>query len=150
MPTSTSPSASGPLPTPPEIVVTRFDHDRLSRLIERLHREGRDTAASDALEDELERATVVDTHDVPATIVTMNSEVETVSLDTGETRHLTIVFPAQASPRDGRISVLAPLGLAMLGARVGDEITWTMPGGPRRLRVQRIHFQPESAGHFDL
>jgi regulator of nucleoside diphosphate kinase len=135
-----------------QIVVTQFDHDRLSRLLVRLRREGRSPAATgaDMLEDELDSATIVDPQRVPPTVVTMNSEIEVVFLDNGHTMRLTVVFPGEASPKSGRISVLAPLGLALLGARVGDEIEWTMPGGPRRLRVGRIHFQPEAQGLFAL
>lgn len=136
------------------IVVTQFDYDRLSRLVDRLRREARSPAATEAdlLEDELERATIVDSRAVPSTVVTMNSEVEVVSLDngSGHTVRLRVVFPAEASPKSGRVSVLAPLGLALLGARVGDEIEWTMPGGTRRIRVERIHFQPEAEGQFAL
>jgi regulator of nucleoside diphosphate kinase len=138
--------------TSQDIVVTRFDHDRLSRLIDRLRRKGSGKSESDvdALEEELDSAVVVDPYKVPATVVTMNSEVVTTSLDTGQTVVLTVVFPAEADPRAGRVSVLAPLGLALLGARVGEEITWTVPGGPRRLRVDQIRFQPEAEGIFSL
>ncbi|HEY0706081.1 MAG TPA: GreA/GreB family elongation factor, partial [Polyangia bacterium] len=116
-------SASATSTTTPDIVLTRFDHHRLSRLVERLRREGRAIDSADALEEELERAVVVDPYKVPATVVTMNSEVEAVSLDNGQPLRLTIVFPAEADARAGRVSVLAPLGLALLGARVGDTIT---------------------------
>ena len=101
-------------------------------------------------EDELDRATIVDPRKVPPTVVTMNSEVEVALLDSGQSMRLKVVFPGEAAPKSGRISVLAPLALALLGARVGDEIEWTMPGGPRRLRVERIHFQPEAEGLFAL
>jgi regulator of nucleoside diphosphate kinase len=135
-----------------DIVVTKNDHHRLSRLIERLRREGKATEGSgaDLLEEELDRAFVVDPYRVPATVVTMNSEVEATALETGQTFKVTIVFPAEASAKAGRVSVLAPLGLALLGSRVGEEITWTMPGGVRRLRVDNIRFQPEAAGLFGL
>jgi regulator of nucleoside diphosphate kinase len=136
-----------------DIVMTTFDHHRLSRLLDRLRREedGRVAyGAADALEDELERAVVVDPHRVPATVITMNSEVEACFLDTGQSTALTLVFPAEAAPAKGRVSVLAPVGLALLGARVGDEITWPTPGGPRRFRVERIRFQPEAEGLFSM
>lgn len=135
-----------------QVVVTQFDHDRLSRLIDRLRREGRAPSATgvDRLEDELEEATIVDPYQVPPTVVTMNSQVDVATLDNGQTMRLSVVFPADASPKAGRISVLAPLGLALLGARVGDEIEWEMPGGPRRLHVERILFQPEAEGLFAL
>lgn len=134
------------------LVVTQFDHHRLTRLLDRLRREGTSPSATgaDLLEDELENAAVVDSRSVPPTVVTMNSEVEVSLLDSGQATRVTVTFPGEASPKEGRISVLAPLGLALLGARVGDEITWSMPGGPRSLRVERIHFQPEAHGLFNL
>lgn len=140
------------MPASSQLLVTQFDHDRLTRLLDRLRREGIPPAATgaDTLEDELDMATIVDPRRVPANVVTMNSHVDVAFLDSGQVTRVSVVFPADASPKAGRISVLAPLGLALLGARVGDEIEWTMPGGPRRLRIQRIHFQPEAAGLFEL
>jgi regulator of nucleoside diphosphate kinase len=137
--------------TTQEIVITQFDHDRLSALLERLRRQQElwaDSAA--ALEEELERATIVAPTQVPADVVTMNSEVHVADLDSDEILRVSVVFPGAASPRTGKVSVLAPLGLALLGARVGEEITWAMPGGVRRLKILTILFQPEASGRFDL
>lgn len=135
----------------PDIVVTAFDHYRLFRLLDRLRRAQPDAApAHDALEHELDRAIVVEQDEVPPDVVTMNSMVRAVDQNTEEELKITVVFPGQAAPRDGKISVLAPLGLALFGARVGDEIEWPMPGGTRRLYVDRLLFQPEAAGRFDL
>ena len=125
------------------IAVTQFDFDRLEKLVERLHiRENQPTAAH-ALEKELDRADIVDPHQIPVDVVTMNSEATVRDLGTGEVENLRVVFPGGAAPRKGAISVLAPLGLALLGVRAGDEVTWEMPGGPRRLRVERVTYQPE-------
>lgn len=134
-----------------EIVITQFDHDRLSALLDRLRREHEIwSGAAAALEEELDRATIVPPAQVPADTVTMNSEVHVVDLDNDEEIRVRVVFPGAAAPRAGKISVLAPLGLALLGASVGDEISWGMPGGVRRLKVQKIVFQPEASGRFDL
>jgi regulator of nucleoside diphosphate kinase len=133
-----------------QITVTWFDHDRLYRLVERIRREGSELSGADTLEEELDRALIVEPKKVPATVVTMNSEFEVADLDTGQAMRLTLVFPGGAAPRTGRISVLAPLGLALLGAQVGQEIDWPMPGGKRRLRVEHIIFQPEAEGRFNL
>jgi regulator of nucleoside diphosphate kinase len=92
----------------------------------------------------------VDSRHVPADVVTMNSEAIVRDLSTGETETLRVVFPGSAAPRKGAISVLAPLGLALLGTRAGDEIDWEMPGGARRLRVESVTYQPEAAGRFDV
>ena len=99
-----------------DVVMTHFDHHRLSRLLARLRRQGpgRDEIDVDALEEELERATVVDPYQVPASVVTMNTEVEAIFLDNQQSMVFTLAFPAEASPRKGRVSVLAPLGVALL------------------------------------
>jgi regulator of nucleoside diphosphate kinase len=78
----------------------------------------------------------------------MNSEVQATFLDTDQSIVLTLVFPAEAAPAQGRVSVLAPVGLALLGARLGDEVTWPTPGGPRRFRVDQIRYQPEAQGLY--
>jgi regulator of nucleoside diphosphate kinase len=62
----------------------------------------------------------------------------------------TLVFPEQADYEVRRISVLAPIGTAMLGQREGDEFEWVVPDGPVRLRVEKVIYQPEAAGHFHL
>lgn len=98
-----------------------------------------------ALESELDRAQVVAPEAVPADVITMNSRAELFDLDTGERMEFTLVFPSEANIDEGKISVLAPLGTAMLGYRVGDEFEWTVPYGLRRLKVTHVHFQPEAA-----
>ena len=74
----------------------------------------------------------------------MNSEVLLHDLDTGERMEFTLVLPSVADINEKKISVLAPLGPAMLGYRVGDEFKWPVPSGFRRLKVTRIYFQPEA------
>lgn len=98
-----------------------------------------------ALESELDRAQVVAPEAVPADVITMNSRAELLDLDTGERMEFTLVSPSEANIDEGKISVLAPLGTAMLGYRVGDEFEWTVPYGLRRLKVTNVRFQPEAA-----
>jgi regulator of nucleoside diphosphate kinase len=97
------------------------------------------------LESELERAQIVPPEALPPNVITMNSRAELLDLDTGEHMEFTLVFPSEANIDEGKISVLAPLGTAMLGYRVGDEFEWTVPHGLRRLKVTHVHFQPEAA-----
>jgi len=130
--------------------MTEFDVRRLDALCERIRRQVKPPATPSALERELERAILVKPEAVPATVVTMNSEVEVLDLDTAERRRITLVFPSMASLDAGRVSVLAPLGTALLGSREGSQVQWTTPGGPRRLQVTQIVYQPEAAGRFDL
>lgn len=102
-----------------------------------------------ALTEELERAVVVDPHEVTKDVVTMNSRAEMVDLESGEIVTFTLVFPPDANIDEERISVLAPIGAGMLGYRVGDEFEWKVPQGVRRMKVTRVHYQPEAAGDFD-
>jgi regulator of nucleoside diphosphate kinase len=130
--------------------MTEFDLRRLDALFERIRRQVKPPASLSVLERELERAIIVKPEEVSATVVTMNSQVEVLDLDTDERRRLTLVFPALAGIEAGRVSVLAPLGTALLGSREGSCVTWSTPRGSRRLRVERVLYQPEAAGRFDL
>ena len=84
---------------------------------------------------------------VPADVVTLSSTVRVTDLESGAAMDYTIVMPGEANYDAGRISVLAPLGTALLGYRVGDEIEWDVPRGIRRLRIDAVLFQPEAAAH---
>jgi len=133
------------------IYITEFDMKRLRELIaeaKRLDRRGNDYLES--LEAELSRGKVVAPTDVPPDVVTMNSRVGLVDLDTEEEMVYTLVFPHEADITQSKISVLAPIGTAILGYRVGDTLTWQVPDGIRRLRVKQILYQPEAAGDYHL
>jgi regulator of nucleoside diphosphate kinase len=133
------------------IVMSEFDRRRLQSLLGLLRaRAGAAPDTLDLLEAEIERADVVRPEEIPPDVVTMNSEVELVDLDTHETLRLTIVFPGLADVAQRRISVLAPIGLALLGCRVGDEVALPTPSRTRRIRIGRILYQPEAAGRFDF
>jgi regulator of nucleoside diphosphate kinase len=130
--------------------LTEFDVRRLDALFDRIRNQVRPPSTLSVLERELAQAVVVSPNEVPATVVTMNTEVEVVDLETKERRSLTVVFPAMAGIDEGRISVLAPLGTALIGCCEGANIAWQTPRGARRLQVQRIVYQPEASGRFDL
>ncbi len=130
--------------------MTEFDVRRLDALCDRIRRQVKPPSTPCALERELERAVLVKPEAVPATVVTMNSKVEVLDLDTQERRSVTLVFPSMARIDAGRISVLAPLGTALLGSREGSQVEWPTPRGVRRLQIARVVYQPEAAGRFDL
>lgn len=130
---------------PPPIIITRHDLDRLQHLIG----DGA-SPALDRLDAELARAAVVEPEAVPADVVTMNSDVVYEDVESGAQRTVRVVYPADADAGAGRISVLAPIGSALLGLRVGQEIEWPTPGGVRRVRVVRVEYQPERAGDYEL
>jgi regulator of nucleoside diphosphate kinase len=132
-------------------LITDIDRRRLGSMLQRAQRSGvelRDYLH--ALESGLEQANSIEAAEVPDDVVTMNSTVELCDAASGEEETYTLVYPQHASAAEGRLSVLAPLGTAILGARVGDEVEVVTPSGGRRVRIERIHFQPESAGQFDL
>jgi regulator of nucleoside diphosphate kinase len=91
---------------------------------------------------ELDRAIVLEDDELPHTVVTLNKQIEVLDLETGERHEITLVSPAEADVTARRISVLAPLGTALLGYREGDEVEWLMPGGLRRLRIEHVSSEP--------
>ena len=127
------------------IILTTADHEELSQATAaagKLSERGR--AEMTALRAELARAKILDGKDLPPDLITMNSRAELLDLETGERMEFTLVFPKDANIEAGKISVLAPLGTAMLGYRVGDEFEWHVPYGIRRLKVTDVYFQPEA------
>jgi len=130
--------------------ITEFDVHRLDALFERVGNQLKPPPTLSVLQTELASATVVKPSEVPATVVTMNSQVEVVDLESDERRSVTLVFPSMAGIESGRVSVLAPLGTALIGCREGASVSWSTPRGPRRLKVERVVYQPEAAGRFDL
>lgn len=134
--------------TAPSIILTRLDVQRLERLIDSL---GEDTPGVEALQAELDRADAVVGHDeVPAGVVTMNSRVHCREEISGKDYHLTLVYPQEAGG-EGTVSVLAPIGTALLGLQVGQHIDWPAPGGKvLKLELLAVEYQPEAAGDRHL
>jgi regulator of nucleoside diphosphate kinase len=131
-------------------MITHADRRRLGTLIDRAAAVGIvERRYLNDLEAELERGVPVDPHEVPPDVITMNSTVRLRDLDTDEAFDFTLVYPPDACPDAGRLSVLAPIGTAIIGYRTGDVIHWPVPAGVARLRVEEVAYQPESAGDFD-
>ena len=128
------------------IVVTRADHERLTRLLETTRARRRwEEVHLLALAEELDGAEVVEPGDVPEDVVTMRSRVQVLDMVNGQPATYKICYPVEANIANGRLSVLAPIGTALLGYREGDVVEWPVPGGVRVLRIERILHQPESA-----
>lgn len=123
-------------PTP--LFISRNDHLKLRLLLENALKAGAASLALHKLRDEIDRATVVDPAALPADVVTLDSVVEFEDLETGEIEEYTITFPERADVDAGRISVLAPIGTALIGCRAGSVVNWSTPGGVRRLKVRRV------------
>ena len=134
------------------IYVNEVDLARLRKLIDLARETGNDANRMymDRLEGELERAEVVNQIDIPKDVVTMRSTVRLKDLDNGKEMVYSLVFPNEADVDEGKISVLAPVGTAMIGYRVGDVIEWEVPSGLRRLKVEQIIYQPEASGDYHL
>ncbi len=98
------------------------------------------------LEAELNRGKIVKSQDIPPDVITMNSEVHLRDLSTKEEITYQLVFPDQADAGQGRVSILAPIGTALLGYSVGDIIEWKVPAGLAKLKVEKIIYQPEANG----
>jgi regulator of nucleoside diphosphate kinase len=134
-----------------KIYITQTDLQRLCRVVasELELNDGSDRHLTELIA-ELERAEVMLSDEIPDDVVTMNSTVVLRDLDTGESETYTLVYPNHANIARNRLSVLAPVGTAILGYQVGDVVRWRVPAGVRRLRVEEVLFQPERVGAFHL
>lgn len=134
-----------------KIFLTEFDKERLEELIAVATQFGGQKRQDlDDLVRELGKAQVVSPKAVPKNVVTMNSKVVLRDVDTSEEMTYSLVFPNDADIDVGAISVLAPVGTAILGYCEGDLIQWSVPSGIRRIRIEKILYQPEAAGDFHL
>jgi regulator of nucleoside diphosphate kinase len=121
------------------VFITDTDRDRLQKLL----LGARQWSNRD-------KAHTVEPRDIPGDVVTMRSQVRVKDIKAGTTMDISVVFPSEADSEQGKISVLAPIGTALLGYRVGDILEWKVPGGLRRLKIECILYQPEAAGDYHL
>ncbi len=133
------------------IHITEQDRKRLLVMMDEviMYRHGKARHLLDLI-SELNRAKIVVAQDVPPDVITMNSKVKLLDLDTQEETIYTLVYPQDSNVDQGKISVLTPIGTALLGYSLGDIIEWPTPGGVRRLKVQELLYQPEKAGDYNL
>ncbi len=134
------------------IVLTEADRARLSQVLDVNHSFGDENAGQCVreLNADLENAKIVDADAIPKDVITMNSKVVLRDLGSNEDEEWVLCFPQQADIYENRLSVLAPMGVAMLGMRTGDVIEWTTPRGSARAEIRSISYQPEAAGDFHL
>lgn len=130
------------------LYISEHDRRRIRELLAAV--DPADRASGRDLDVELRLGKVVLPAEMPRDVVTMNSRVRLTDLDSGAELVYTLVFPADADFKAGKISVLAPIGTALLGERVGTEIQWEVPAGVRRLRIEELLYQPEAAGDYHL
>jgi len=130
------------------IYITDHDMQRLRKLLEGMHNwNQKDREYLEHLEMELDRAILISSRKVPPNTVTMNSQVRVTDLDSGQEMTIELVFPSEANFKQGKISIMAPIGTALIGYRAGDVVEWKVPAGVRRLKIEEVLYQPEAAGH---
>ncbi|HEX2867278.1 MAG TPA: nucleoside diphosphate kinase regulator [Ignavibacteriales bacterium] len=131
------------------IFITDFDMKRFNWLISNSYRfNNPDKEHLLELQNELMKAVVVQPQEIPSDVVTMSSRVRIRYLDTQEEKTFTLVFPFDADDSQNKLSILAPLGVAVIGSRIGDEVAWEMRDGKRKIRIEEIIYQPEAAGYY--
>lgn len=134
------------MPSKPQIILSSLDMERIEALLEK------HTApfpGREALEAELDRADVFDPKDMPPNVVTMNSTVRFTMLESGKSNTLSLVYPKEMDGSDSKVSIFAPVGIALLGLSVGDELQMpSATGKVTTVRVDAIDYQPENAGEL--
>ena len=131
----------------PNIIINELDAERLDMLLEQPAYA--DSPVAEALNEELDRAEILPPAEMPATVVTMNSRIRFEDLSSGKESIRTLVYPASLKDSTEQLSVMAPLGAALLGLSVGDEISWELPNGEAtRVKVSENIYQPEAAGEL--
>lgn len=133
----------------PALVISELDATRLEALLLALPDHA--FAGRAALEEELARADIREPQAMPPNVVTMNSTVRFRMSSSSQDRCLTLVYPQDVSGAGDTVSILAPVGSALLGLAQGDEIEWPRPdGGSMRVLLEEVVYQPERAGDFHL
>ena len=131
------------------IYITRDDYSKL-RLLVTTALYSNASAALQKLREELDRAAIIDSAAIPAGVVIMDSTVEFEDLGTGEVEEYTLTFPDRANVEEKRLSILAPIGTALIGYRVGDLVRWSTPGGVRQLKIRRVTAPAPEAAPAEL
>lgn len=132
--------------SPASSFITESDRATLSRLLALRKSAALDVRSLTDLAEQIDRAVVVPSSDVPPSVVTLNSRVRIRTVGTGDERVVTLVVPGYADMREGRVSVLTPVGGALLGRREGDVVECVVPAGRVRFRIEAVLYQPETAG----
>jgi regulator of nucleoside diphosphate kinase len=132
------------------LVFSDYDVERLEDILDGYRFTKSKRSSLNALAEELGKGKVVVASNVPPDVVTLNSRIILRDLDKNTQIEVTLVLPTNADFTAGRLSVLSPVGTAVLGYAVGDEIKWQVQAGFKRLRIEQILYQPESAGDFHL
>lgn len=134
-----------------QLRITNLDYQRLSSLIQSIRKTMKDDLHNiETLQGEIERAKRVEPRKIGSEFVTMNSEVEVIDSTTGRIMKFKLVYPQEADFPGGKLSVLSPLGSALIGYREGDEVEFRVPAGTKKVKIGKILYQPEAKGEYAL
>lgn len=133
------------------LYISKNDMEQLLELIDGLRSVPKANQANlDLLEKELYSSVQVEPADIPHDVVTMNSKVAITDMESGEKMTYTLVYPSAANISENKLSILAPLGIALLGYRKGDVVEWSVPSGTKKYIIDDITYQPEASGDYHL
>ena len=133
------------------LYITKLDHARLTRCLYSVDaRNSHDRGNLEMLAEELSKAKMVASGEIAPDVITMNSRVRLKDLDTDKEMLVTLVFPEDSDIEKGKLSVLSPVGTAILGYSLGDVIEWKVPSGVRRIQILEVCYQPEADGNYRL
>jgi len=134
-----------------QIILSRLDYSRIQNYITNARQSGSiNVNEAKNLISELNNAKIVEPEEIPGNVVTMNSIVKISFLNSGKLLQFQIVYPAQASLKENKISIFSPIATALIGYTVGSEIEWMVPTGLTKIKIDEIIYQPEAAGDFNL
>ena len=137
--------------TAPRLIITKLDRRRLEPLLtDAIAQRTVRVPYLETLRQELERASIVSSDDVPVDVITMNSQVDLYDMEFDVTETYTLVYPADADLFSNRLSVLSPRGAVILGRRSGDVVCWQNSSGEHQLELRKLSFQPEREGVQNL
>ncbi len=134
-----------------KIILNRLDYLRIKKCISDA-KQFKSISASEeeTLLKELNSAKIVEPQEIPDNVVTMNSIVRISFLNTNKQVEFQIVYPNQANLKDNKISIFSPIATALIGYKIKDEIEWIVPAGLTKIRIDKIIYQPEASGNFNL
>ena len=132
------------------IYLTELDYRRLVDLIQVQRQQAGVPANIGKLGEELKRARLVPSEEIPADVVTMNSRVQLRDMQSGKELEITLVYPKDADINTRKISVFAPVGTAIIGCREGDVVEWPVPSGTINYKIDKVAYQPEATGNYRL
>ncbi|MEO6902232.1 MAG: nucleoside diphosphate kinase regulator [Bacteroidia bacterium] len=133
------------------LIINRLDYARIKKSISDAKQfKSLSNVEAEKLIKELDSAKIVEPTDIPSDVVTMNSIVKLSFLNNDKQVEFQIVYPNQANLKESKISIFSPIATALIGYKVKDEIEWLVPAGLTKIRIDKIVYQPEAAGDYDL